>query len=265
MEKTEIRVLYEDKDALVIDKPRGFLSEASDTAPSVINGLREGRGDFLSPITRLDREVAGVMLIAKSPKAAALFSEQLSDRERFHKEYRAVVSGVPALREAVLEDLLFKDSAKNKSYVVKRMRRGVKKASLAYTVLATAEQGGAPVSLLKVVLHTGRTHQIRVQLASRRHPLLGDGRYGGDTGYPMGLLSYRLSFYLRNGSPITVTTEQYGQSPFDIFEKALDNRGFFVYNIKLRKYVLKPKNFPKIYNLFIELRKTFWAKMVNIL
>ncbi len=222
MENTEIRVLYEDKDALVIDKPRGFLSEASDTAPSVITALLTGRGGFLTPITRLDREVAGVMLIAKSREAAAFFSEQLADGERFVKEYRAAVAGIMEKPEDTLEDLLFKDSAKNKSYVVKRMRRGVKRASLAYRVLATAEREGTPTSLLGIVLHTGRTHQIRVQLSSRRHPILGDGRYGGNVHLPMGLLSYRLSFRLRDGRAITVTTEQYGCPPFDLFGKTAE-------------------------------------------
>lgn len=217
MEQTEIRVLYEDKDTLVIDKPRGFLSEVSDTAPSVITALAAGHGDFLTPITRLDREVAGVMLLAKSRKAAAYFSEQLADREHFIKEYRAAVTGIMEKPRDTLEDLLFKDSAKNKSYVVKRMRRGVKKASLSYTVLATAEREGEPLSLLGIVLHTGRTHQIRVQLSSRRHPILGDGRYGGNVRYPMGLLSYRLSFRLPNGKALTLTTEQDDGPPFDFF------------------------------------------------
>ena len=128
----EIKILYEDADTLVIDKPTGLLSERSEKAPSVINSLlSHGKDGFLSPITRLDREVSGVMLLAKTAKSAAYYSALLSDREHFKKEYLAVIAGSMEEKCGELHDLLFKDSAKNKSYVVKRMRHGVKTASLA--------------------------------------------------------------------------------------------------------------------------------------
>ncbi len=214
----EIRILYEDGDTLVIDKPTGLLSEASDTAPSVITALLSHSTDgFLSPITRLDREVSGVMLLAKNKKSAAHYTAQMADREVFKKEYVAVVSGCMEEKSGTLKDLLFKDSAKNKSYAVKRMRRGVKEASLFYTVLDETVQNDRPLSLVHICLHTGRTHQIRVQFSSRRHPLVGDRKYGGDGAYPMGLLSYRLTFRSTRGKQVTLVSEKGGDLPFSLF------------------------------------------------
>lgn len=112
----------------------------------------------------------------------------------FQKKYLCIVRGCPEEREGVWKDLLLHDKARNKSFVVKRMRGGVKEASLEYRVLA--EKDGA--SLVLVRLHTGRTHQIRVQFASRGMPLLGDGRYGGGGG-EMALWSCSLAFPHPNG------------------------------------------------------------------
>ena len=215
----EIRILYEDDDTLVIDKPSGFLSEASETAPSVVGALlSRGKDGFLSPITRLDREVSGVMLLAKHKKSAAYYTALLADRALFQKEYLAVAKGSMEEKQGELYDLLFKDSSKNKSYVVSRMRRGVKEASLSYHVLAEKEIKGMPLSLVHIVLHTGRTHQIRVQLSSRRHPLVGDRKYGGDTSFPMGLISYRLTFKTVTGKCLTLTAETKERLPFSLFE-----------------------------------------------
>lgn len=213
----EIKILYEDCDTLVIDKPAGLLSEASDKHPSVIGALLSHvGGDFLSPITRLDREVSGVMLLAKTAKGAAFYSALLSDREQFKKEYLAVITGHMEEKSGELHDLLFKDSAKNKSYVVKRMRRGVKTATLAYEVLEETA-GEDMLSLVHVVLHTGRTHQIRVQFSSRRHPLVGDRKYGGGDRLPMGLLSYRLTFKTVGGKQLSLVSERRDRAPFSMF------------------------------------------------
>ena len=217
----EIKILYEDADTLVIDKPSGLLSEQSPKAPSVVNTLlSHGKDGFLSPITRLDREVSGVMLLAKTPKSAAYYSSILADKEIFKKEYLAVISGSMEDKSGELHDLLFKDSAKNKSYVVKRMRRGVKAASLAYEVLAE----GDGCSLVHVVLHTGRTHQIRVQFSSRRHPLLGDRKYGGGDESPMGLLSYRLTFKNTKGKSVCCTAQRSDCMPFAPFASAIPQK-----------------------------------------
>ena len=132
------------------------------------------------------------MVFAKNTKAAAALSASVADRT-LDKEYLAVVLGVPAESEGIYKDLLFKDSAKNRSYVVNRKRAGVREASLEYRIIDTAELRGERVSLVLVKLHTGRTHQIRVQFSSRKTPLYADRKYGGRGTGDIGLWSYRLT------------------------------------------------------------------------
>ena len=170
-----IDILFEDGDIIVCIKPAGYLSESSgESACSLPHALaaQQGTGELFT-VHRLDREVSGVMVYAKNKTAAARLSAQVVDRS-FEKEYLAVIEGVPAEDEATLVDLLFKDSRKNKSFVVDKKRAGVKDASLSYKTLAK----GDGRALVRIKLHTGRTHQIRVQFASRKMPVLGDGKYG---------------------------------------------------------------------------------------
>ena len=134
------------------------------------------------------------MVYAFTDKAVASLSALVQDHEQFVKEYLAVVSGCPTEPSGEMEDLLYHDVRKNKSYVVDRKRGGVKHAKLAYEVLATADTDDGTFSLVRVRLYTGRTHQIRVQFASRKHPLAGDSRYGGIRTCPLALWSHRLTF-----------------------------------------------------------------------
>ena len=185
-----IPVLYEDGDLVVCRKCAGVLSEA----PGMPELLAAQLGGRFFCVHRLDREVAGVMVLARDGKTAAKLSEAIASRA-VTKQYLAVVEGIPAAPEGVLEDLLFHDRTKNKTYVVKRPRAGVKSAALDYTLLATAETESGPRSLLRITLHTGRTHQIRVQFGSRRMPLVGDGKYGSSVrSGGIALLSHRLVF-----------------------------------------------------------------------
>ena len=173
-----IGIIYEDKEIVVCIKPRGILSqEASIGEESMISKLKENR-DYIAPVHRLDRAVCGIMVYAKTPKAAANLSKQIQERTMI-KEYEAVIHGVPAEEQGIMEDILFKDSAKNKSFVVKSMRKGAKKASLEYRILGTRIIGEETISMVHGRLHPGRPHQIRVQFASRKMPLMGDGKYGG--------------------------------------------------------------------------------------
>lgn len=169
-----MKILFEDKDIIVCIKQRGLLSqegkEGEKTVPLL---LRELTGSEIYPVHRLDKEIVGVMVYAKNKKSAAFLSEQVSDR-RMEKQYLAVIEGTPEEKEGQLEDLLFFDKSKNKSFTVKKERKGVKKALLSYRVISEKEG----LSLVRVTLHTGRTHQIRVQFASRKMPLAGDRRYG---------------------------------------------------------------------------------------
>lgn len=171
----ELKILYEDEHLLFCIKPPGVLSEAA-SSKNMVDLLSEGRAVF--PVHRLDKEVGGIMVFAKNRGCAAKLSAIISQGE-MNKEYLAVVCGKPEKEKDVLEDLLFKDSSKNKSFTVKRMRKGVKKASLEYEVIKTISSENQALSLIKIKLHTGRTHQIRVQFSSRKLPLLGDNKYGG--------------------------------------------------------------------------------------
>lgn len=135
--------------------------------------LSEELGGDIYCVHRLDRAVGGVMVYARTAAAAAALSRQIAACQ-FHKEYLAVVQGRPEEDSAILRDLLFWDRAKNKSFVVKRQRGGVKDAELEYALLEALPE----LSLLRVILHTGRTHQIRVQFSSRAMPLVGDVKYG---------------------------------------------------------------------------------------
>ena len=186
----DLSVLYEDSHLLALIKPAGVASEGDGMPRLVGDYLRDnGAGDapYVGVVHRLDRDVSGVMVFAKSEKAAAALSGMIARRE-FRKEYLAVVTGEtdPA---GEMQDLLYHDKGRNKTFVVKRSRRGVREASLDYRTLATR----AGNSLVHVRLHTGRTHQIRVQFASRKHPLLGDGKYGGGKG-KIALFSHRIAF-----------------------------------------------------------------------
>ena len=180
-----IPVLFQDKSLVVCLKPPGVLSQdgAGQTLPAL---LREQLGCDIFPVHRLDREAGGVMVCAKSSRAAGALSAAMSE---FRKEYLCVVRGRPEAEKGTYRDLLLHDKARNKSFVVHRMRGGVKEAVLEYRVLA--EKDG--LSLIRVRLRTGRTHQIRVQFASRSTPLLGDGKYGGGSG-DMALWSFALAF-----------------------------------------------------------------------
>ena len=188
--KTEI--LIEDKHIAVCFKPAGVLSQNGEGA-DMISMLNEhfaqnGENAQAYPVHRLDRETAGIMVYAKNSKAAAALSKQ-AEQNQIKKRYYAVVKGIPEEKSGVLKDLLFRDKQKNKTYTVKRMRKGVREASLEYEVIGEADG----LSMLDILLHTGRTHQIRVQFSSRKMPLFGDGRYGGGSGN-LALFAHTLEF-----------------------------------------------------------------------
>lgn len=176
-----MQILFDDKNIVVIVKPVGMDSEHE--VPAALGG-------DLYPVHRLDKNVGGVMVYARTKAAAAALSKAIQDGTMV-KEYVAMVHGTPP-EIGDWEDLLFKDSSKNKVFVVKKERKGVKKARLEYVRLNAGER-----SLVRIRLHTGRSHQIRVQFASRGFPLVGDGKYGAkdQVTAPM-LFSCRLTFPL---------------------------------------------------------------------
>lgn len=185
-----MKILYADEHIVVCIKPVGILSQADSAGnESMITLLSELFNCEIYPLHRLDKSVSGVMVYAKTKLAAATLSRDIAEH-RFKKEYLAFVHGTPN-NAGEMHDLLFKDSRKNKSYVVDRKRKGVKEASLEYKLVKSDGQK----SLVKILLHTGRTHQIRVQFASRKMSLLGDKKYGATDDFKnIALLSYRLIF-----------------------------------------------------------------------
>ncbi len=161
-----MELLYADRDLAVCRKPVGV--DAEHQLPAL---LKEALGGTVYTVHRLDATVGGVMVYARTKDAAARLSRSIQEGTMV-KEYVALVHGAPP-EHGDWEDLLWKDPTKNKVFVVKRMRGGVKPARLEYRLL----RAGAP-SLVRIRLHTGRSHQIRVQFASRGYPLVGDHKYG---------------------------------------------------------------------------------------
>ena len=195
-----LEVLYSDKSIAVIVKPVGLISEDGAAGESVCPLIRETLGvSEVYPVHRLDRAVGGVMVYALNKRAAAALSAGIAENQ-MKKVYLAAVHGIPEPLFGVYTDLLLKDARKNKSYVVTRERKGVKRASLAYETLSSKDG----ISLVRVTPHTGRSHQIRVQFASRKMPLCGDGKYGAvDHVKEIALFSHALTFaHPENGSEL---------------------------------------------------------------
>ena len=189
-----MEILYQDNSIAVIVKPAGMASQAMPEGNDCVTALSSLTVGEVFAVHRLDIPTTGVMVYAKTKQAAAFLSREIAEG-RLRKEYLALVHGCPEEPAGDMEDWLFKD-ARGKTYVVKRERRGVKKARLSYETLRTcSDEKYGLLSLVRVRLHTGRTHQIRVQFASRKMPLLGDGKYGAKDNAPfLGLACVRLTF-----------------------------------------------------------------------
>lgn len=186
-----IQIIYKDDAVIVCIKPAGVIS--TDEPGGVPELLRAKLGDAnaeIRTVHRLDRVVSGLMVLARSAAAASELSRQIRDGG-FGKEYTAVVHGKTDDR-GTMTDLLMRDKARKMTFVVAERAKGVQEAVLDYETLARAEG----YSKVRVVLHTGRTHQIRCQFASREHPIAGDRKYGTltDGDCRIALWSQHLSF-----------------------------------------------------------------------
>jgi 23S rRNA pseudouridine1911/1915/1917 synthase len=214
------KIIHTDKDFVICEKAIGISSQnttdGKENMPSLIAKELNIDAQSIYPVHRLDNMVGGTMVYALNRKSAGFLSREITEN-RMKKTYLAIVHGCPEEKEGVYKDLLFKDSTKNKSFVVKNMRKGVKEASLEYEVLK--ERDG--FSLVKILLHTGRTHQIRVQFASRKMPLLGDRRYGsGKDNCSVALWSHSLEFkHMENSNNLTFTLEpDWDSYPWNLFK-----------------------------------------------
>jgi 23S rRNA pseudouridine1911/1915/1917 synthase len=219
--------------------------------PALLCSMWNNPSAYVGVVHRLDVGVSGVMVYAKTPAAAAGLSRQItasqeayaqldgraeraagSDKKSkamspqaaspcFIKEYRAVIAGAPdeALpAEGLLRDYLFKDSRKGRVFAVNRPRKGVREAVLEYTIQGSVAMENQTYSLVSITLHTGRTHQIRVQFASRKHPLWGDGKYGSRAKGAIALQSARLRFnHPQTGKPLEFAVPMPEGEPWNLF------------------------------------------------
>ena len=202
-----MRILYNDSDIAVIVKPYGISSQKAE-GKNIPDLLAQRLEVEVFPVHRLDRTTGGVMVYALNSRSAAHLSKQITEN-RFKKEYLAVVQGELEENNGTMTDLLYYDRKKNKAYVVKKERKGVKKAVLHYEVLKVFQQNNTTYSLLKIALETGRTHQIRVQFAYRRFSLCGDRRYGSKENFKnISLWAHTLSFnHPKSNKQLTFTAE----------------------------------------------------------
>ena len=200
MEEKDLVILHEDNHILVVHKPQNGAccpdesgdDNLFDCVKRYIKTTYSKPGNvYLGLVHRLDRPTGGVMVFAKTSKAAARLSEQMRTGG-FEKLYFAVLCGVPARKSATLENYLRKNSLNNMVYVCTQTEEGAKFASLDYNVV----EDNGQLSLAEVRLHTGRTHQIRVQMAAINCPLYGDMRYGGEKAVKgkLALWAYSLRF-----------------------------------------------------------------------
>ncbi|MBS5064028.1 MAG: RluA family pseudouridine synthase [Hungatella hathewayi] len=240
-----LTVLYEDRDIIVVEKPVGMESQVSGGfAPDMVSEIKKhinrlcptGQEPYVGVIHRLDKPVGGVMVYAKTKKAAAALSKQVQANE-MHKKYNAVVCGKPVDNVGNFVDYLLKDNSKNMSKLVEKGITGAKRAELSYIVRGILENDpilpptgkpdvdnsegsdSTPLTLVEVELHTGRHHQIRVQFAGHGTPLWGDNRYNpifntNSSGkrYNIALFASQLTFrHPETGKSMTFTAKPKGE------------------------------------------------------
>ena len=198
-------IIYQDKDIIVCVKPSGVLS--TDEPGGLPELIRTALGDpnaNVRTVHRLDRTVSGLMVLARRSKAASELSRQIREGE-FQKEYMAVIHGKPEAKSGMLRDLLLRNKQERKTYVVTEPGKDVQEAILEYRVLNQTDN----LTRVRIQLHTGRTHQIRVQFSGRSLPLVGDRKYGlPEDDCPIALWSYRLAFkHPYSGKPMEFLLE----------------------------------------------------------
>ena len=221
-----MKILYEDKYLIVCEKPVGVESQVSSKnksdMPTLLSEYRRDNGEdgYIGVVHRLDTATGGAMIYSKREDMTGKLSALVQSGD-YKKTYLSVVHGEPEEKTGEMRDLLFHDKMKNKSYVCAKKRSGVREAILNYRTLETVTaENGEKMSLVEVELITGRTHQIRVQFASRKMPLVGDGKYGSrDNHTTCALWSHKVEFT----HPVTknrISCESMPEAsyPWDTFE-----------------------------------------------
>ena len=221
-----IKVIYEDNHLLVVEKPVNVLSQGDDTNDKdMVNLLKDyikvkynkPGNVFIGLVHRLDRPVGGIMVFAKTSKAASRLSEQVRNKS-FKKTYRAVLNGNMRKDSDTLKDYLYKNKKTNMVSVVNKNHKDAKDAELSYETIAK----NGKFSMVQVDLKTGRPHQIRVQFSSRKHPLFGDQRYGQDInkkGDQIALWSYKIEItHPTTKEKMEFICEPPNKYPWNLFE-----------------------------------------------
>lgn len=210
-----IDIIHIDEQIIVCVKPCRVLS--TDEAGGLPELLREQLGlDTVLTVHRLDRVVGGLMVLARNAEVAAAVSQQIMDR-RFDKEYLAVIHGVPEETSGTFTDLLYRDKRECKTYVTDTPAKGVQDAVLDYEALESTGQ----LTLVRVLLRTGRTHQIRAQFSSRGLPLVGDRKYSeNDDPCEIALWSHKIGFiHPATGERVSFTAPLPETYPWTEFKK----------------------------------------------
>lgn len=221
-----VKVIYEDNHLLVVEKPVNILSQGDDTNDKdMVNLLKQYVKEkynkpgnvYIGLVHRLDRPVGGAMVFAKTSKAASRLSEQVRNKT-FKKTYRAVIHGTMNKESDTLKDYLYKNKKTNMVSVVNKNHKDAKNAELSYETLEHKNN----FSLVEIDLKTGRPHQIRVQFASRSHPLFGDQRYGQNVnkvGQQISLWSYKIEIeHPTTKEKMEFVCELPKEYPWDLFK-----------------------------------------------
>lgn len=212
-----IEICYQDADVLVCVKPPRVLStDEPGGLPELLRTQLGDPGADLRTVHRLDRVVSGLMVLARSPQAASELSRQVREG-LFRKTYWAILHGVPDRNADTLEDLLGRDKARKMTYVASVPGKGIQPASLSYEILGR----NGDSSLVQIQLHTGRTHQIRVQFASRGFPLWGERKYSMlNDPCEIGLFSQKIAFHHpKTGEEMTFSHDPPSGFPWDCFQQ----------------------------------------------
>ena len=220
-----MKILYEDKYLLICEKPVGVESQVSSKnkidMPTLLSEYRKEKGEdaYIGVVHRLDTTTGGAMIYSKRSDMTGKLSALVQSGD-YKKVYLAVVHGEPAEQSGEMRDLLYHDKMRNKSFVCDKKRSGVKEAILNYRVLDTVvAEDGEKKSLVEIELVTGRTHQIRVQFASRKMPLVGDGKYGSrDNKAICALWSHKVEFvHPVTKKTVEATSLPNGEYPWSLF------------------------------------------------
>ena len=208
-------ICYKDKDIAVCIKPYGISSQEN-SGDNMISRLKQELGCEVYPVHRLDTTTTGLIVYALNKRSAAILSDAVADG-KIKKEYYAIVNG-ECKEEEELNNILFHDKIRNKSFVVSTERKGAKPASLMYRRIDCVKDGTDTLSLVRIKLYTGRTHQIRVQMANIKNPLYGDGKYGARNSGRIHLHSAYLSFpHPKTGKTVSLSSAPEGEK-WDLFK-----------------------------------------------